>query len=253
MITAFIPARGGSEGVPGKNIRILHNKPLIVHSLEFAVNQKEFEKVVVSTDSEEIAIAAFGSEVVSKSLWNSLGDDQVMEIASERIFLHKRPKQEAMRLSPIRDTIFKFASRRDNLANFEFICMLQPTSPFRRHQELTEITQIAMERDEWTSIVSVADVGGNHPDRMWRLFQDGLLSPLIDQEDEDNRPRQLLEKLYIKDGAYYFLKKEQLLRQKLLGNRVIPYIRKGLCTVNIDSELDFILASAITSPYTQNT
>lgn len=248
-VYAFIPARGGSVGVPGKNLRKLHGKPLILHTLDFALRQPQFEKIIVSTDSSQIA------EIVLKHLlsggadWESLNDDDVLAPRNGNVYVHKRPINEALSLSPIRDTLYKFAKREDVFSEFDYLCMLQPTSPFRRGRELLEILERANVNESWTSIVSVTEVDGYHPDRMFRLNEDGYLASLVNQTGEDNKPRQLLEKLYIKDGAYYFLKKTELLCDNLLGRKPVSYLRNGLCTVNIDKEADFILANAIENPY----
>ena len=89
--------------------------------------------------------------------------------------------------------------------------------------------------------MSMKDVAGMHPDRMYRI-SDKLAVPFLSQDKGDNKPRQSLERLYIKDGAYYLLKTENLKSRVMLGDLVIPFIREGLCTINIDTLEDFSLA-----------
>jgi CMP-N-acetylneuraminic acid synthetase len=67
-------------------------------------------------------------------------------------------------------------------------------------------------------------------------------TPILDQKLGDDRPRQSLERLYIKDGAYYLLRTENLLNKTLLGNKILSFERQGLWTVNIDTEEDFAFA-----------
>jgi CMP-N-acetylneuraminic acid synthetase len=69
--------------------------------------------------------------------------------------------------------------------------------------------------------------------------------PLVDQSNGDNVPRQLLEKLYIKDGAFYILKRENLVKNIMLGTKVVPYVRHGIKTINIDEPDDLSIAQLI--------
>jgi CMP-N-acetylneuraminic acid synthetase len=97
----------------------------------------------------------------------------------------------------------------------------------------------------WTSIASVTEVGGMHPDRMYRVVTNKYLQAFQSQAYGDNKPRQLLEKLFIKDGAYYMLKKTTLRSNKMLGDNMLPLFRNGFHTINIDTELDFKIAELV--------
>lgn len=244
---AFIPARGGSTGVKKKNVRALHNKPLISHTLSFALSMSCFSKVMISTDSDEIASISLGNHLQAKDFLK-LRENEVIPI-DHRILLHRRPTSQAQTLSPIRETLFEIAKMETISSDVDYICMLQPTSPFRRAEEIEEILGLMHSKSEWSSIASFTSVGGNHPDRMYRVVDENHLLPFLNQDNLDNKPRQELEALFIKDGAYYVLKIENLRRNIMLGDRMLGIYRQGLCTVNIDTETDFQIAELISKPF----
>lgn len=243
---AFVPARGGSTGVKGKNIRLLHGRPLILHTVDFALESDWFNQVVVSTDNFEIASIATEGKL-RRSEFDNLEDDSIIDV-SRRLLFHKRKPEDAQTLSPIRDVLFDLANTSRIKDEFDLLMMLQPTSPFRRHGEIESIKEIVKRHHEFTSLVSVTPVGGFHPDRMYRL-NEGTLTAYIDQANKDNKPRQLLEELYIKDGSYYLLTSKSLQKRELLGDNVLAFVRSGLCTINIDEEKDFKIAELINFPY----
>lgn len=243
---AFVPARGGSTGVKGKNIRHLHGRPLILHTVNFALECNWFCQVVVSTDNFEIASIATEGKLTQEK-FDNLENDSIIEI-SRKLLFHKRRPQDAQTLSPIRNVLFNLAISSDIRNQFDLLMMLQPTSPFRRQSEIESIKKIIAGNSNFTSLVSVTPVGGFHPDRMYRLSE-GTLEAYIDQANKDNKPRQLLEELYIKDGSYYLLSSKSLEKRELLGECVIPFMRHGLCTINIDEERDFQMAELIKFPY----
>jgi hypothetical protein len=95
------------------------------------------------------------------------------------------------------------------------------------------------------SVVSVASVNGNHPFRMKKLINNQLIN-FIDQGFWDMRPRQELPEVYIRNGAIYLINKDQLLKQKqLIGNKCLGYIMNDKDSINIDSEIDLILADLL--------
>jgi CMP-N-acetylneuraminic acid synthetase len=83
---------------------------------------------------------------------------------------------------------------------------------------------------------------------MYRVESQSL-KPYINQQNLDNKPRQLLEELFIKDGAYYLLKRSILRQRTLLGELMLPLFRSGLCTINIDTLVDFQMAELVVDPY----
>jgi N-acylneuraminate cytidylyltransferase len=212
--------------------------------MDFARGSKCFDKIIVSTDSGLIAeIASNG--VIAESYFSSLPEDITIQVND--FYLHKRKVSQAQTLSPIRDVLFELSTERIfNSVNLIF--MLQPTSPFREIEEMEKLLQLvnSTPKSEFSSVVSVSEVGGFHPDRMFTLSEKRLV-PIVDQRNEDNKPRQLLEPMFIKDGAYYVLKKENLKNQIFLGKEIVPFFRSGFKTINIDEENDFELAELVYS------
>ena len=238
---AFIPARAGSLGIKNKNLQKVSGISLVKRSYDHAIASEIFGKIIISTDSFEII-----SEITSTFLYEEfkqLSENSLVEISSNT-FLHKRRIDQAESLSPIREVIFDLA----NNLEFEQLWMLQPTSPFRTISEFSSIMNLQRQLKEtnkkWSSIVSCKPVGGMHPDRMFKLNGEYAI-PLIDQSNRDNVPRQLLEKLYIKDGAFYILKRANLVKNIMLGTEVIPYVRHGMKTINIDEPDDLSIAQLI--------
>jgi CMP-N,N'-diacetyllegionaminic acid synthase len=236
---AFVPARGGSQGVRGKNWRELSGVPLIKWTLDFALSSKRIERVVLSTDSPEIC--EIGSEGKLRSAkFSSLDEDAIVQV-SEKCFVHKRKIEQAGTYSLISEVLFDFTRNYRLNEEFDELLLLQPTSPFRYLEEFESLLDLSKSQDEWSSVVSVKNVGGMHPDRMYKLSSNWA-APFLDQSLGDNRPRQLLESLFIKDGAYYLLRTENLFKRVLLGNKILAFVRSGLRTVNIDTEEDFAYA-----------
>ena len=228
---AFIPARGGSVGIKNKNLQKVGGKTLIKRSLEHAATSDNFDTIVVSTDSFDIASEIFPS-ISFKEFGNFLDDELIL--IDSKLFLHKRKTEQAQVLSPIRDVLFDISHKID----YNCLWLLQPTSPFREILEFLTIGQVVSKltksNTEWSSIVSFKSANGYHPDRMVKKIGDYVV-PILDQTNGDNAPRQTLDPVYIKDGGFYVLKKENLDNKIMLGDRIIPFIREGIKTINIDS------------------
>jgi CMP-N,N'-diacetyllegionaminic acid synthase len=238
-VCAFIPARGGSQGVKGKNWRMLGGLPLVNWTIEFANSLNSIEKIFLSTDSSQIAEVSTNGALTPLDFL-SLPENSLSQI-SEKMHLHKRCAAQAGTLSLISDVLYEFTLQNRIYEEYEYLLLLQPTSPFRSAIELGRLLELASQQSKWSSIVSVKDVGGMHPNRMYRIVSQWA-TPILDQKLGDDRPRQSLERLYIKDGAYYLLRTENLLNKTLLGNKILSFERQGLWTVNIDTEEDFAFA-----------
>ena len=238
-VCAFIPARGGSQGVKGKNWRMLAGSPLINWTIEFANALESIEKIVLSTDSSQIAEAGTAG-ALSPMDFSTLPENSLSHLGN-KMYLHKRSSAQAGTLSLISDVLFAFTKQNKVYEDYKYLLLLQPTSPFRTRIELERLLDLANQQSEWSSIVSVKSVGGMHPNRMYRIASQRA-TPFLDQNLGDDRPRQSLEQLYIKDGAYYLLRTENLLNGILLGDQILSFERQGLWTVNIDTEEDFTYA-----------
>lgn len=233
---AVIPARGGSKGVPGKNLRPLAGVPLALISINYALSEKLIDEIIFSTDDSALA-----------SLVMPIEDFLSMEIGTlrrlkNRLSIHRRSVNLANDESKISETLFEI-SKMQVSQNYEFLLMLQPTSPFRNVGEIDNIIKLT-ERREWTSIVSIRNATNTHPERMYTK-NESYLNRFMESNLGDNPPRQLLDPVYIKDGAFYLLKSSLLKNDVMLGNQILHYDRSEMINVNIDTELDFQFADFI--------
>jgi CMP-N-acetylneuraminic acid synthetase len=159
-------------------------------------------------------------------------------ISDVKTLMFNSSENDAMELSNIKDLLFKIASR--NELAFDYLWLIQPTTPFRRKEEFKEIVNLIDSKLDWTSIVSVKEFTQNHPSRMFKLNSTYLQS-YTENSPEDGLPRQLLSQIFIKDGGYYVFKKQNLINQIFLGSKVVPFHRSSSHNVNIDTpdDLDY--------------
>tara|TARA_B100001121_G_scaffold217915_1_gene191236 strand:- start:695 stop:1393 length:699 start_codon:yes stop_codon:yes gene_type:complete len=218
-VLAIIPARAGSKGVKNKNIKSLDGKPLILYTIEEAKKSDQIDKIVVSTDSTEIA---------------ELSKKNGVEVP----FI--RPKELSTDSSLTYDVVKHCIEYyKNNGEQFDIILLLQPTTPFRTVETINNSVKILKNKAAYTSVVSVIDVEGNHPLRM-KEIKDNFLINYIDQGSENMNPRNELPKVYIRSGAIYaILTKSFYEEQSLVSNLCSPIILDKIETINIDSPLDF--------------
>lgn len=221
-ILGIIPARGGSKGVPGKNILKFEEKPLIAYSIEVGQQCDQLSELIVNTDDDGIAEAAadYGCRVIKRS--KELGSDtsSVVDVALETI----RRFEE--------DNIF-----------FDAIVLLQPTSPLRTAEDINKAISILEHSPETDAVLSMVSVGDHHPARMYRL--DGSALKCEMPEYETTR-RQELPPRYIRNGCIYLVRTEALRREKsFMPPNKSAYIMDSRWALNIDSEMDVILGQAL--------
>lgn len=217
---AVIPARGGSKGVPGKNIKELNGKPLIAYTIEAAVSSGIFERTIVSTDSSEIADIAvsYGAEVPFLRPADISGD----QVSSDDVILH------ALAYFEKQGTVYKE------------VCKLQPTSPMRNEKHLEEAYRLFCERHA-DFLVSVCEC--EHSPMWSGVIGDDLRLDDFIPEEAKRACRQDLPTYYRLNGAIYIGKVEQFRTNKsFLGKNSIAYIMSQEDSIDIDSKLDFELA-----------
>ena len=224
-IIAFIPARGGSKGIPRKNIKLLLNKPLITYSLEYAKKSKYINKVVVSTEDKEIA-------EISK------------EYGAETI---KRPEELAKDDSPTIDAIFHTLTvLKEQNYNPDIIALLQLTSPLRTAKDIDNAIELFLNED-CESVVSVCAV--EHSPYWSFKIELKYLKPVFEEKYLKMR-RQDLPKIYVPNGAIYIATPENLRKyNSFYCSRTFPYIMPPERSVDIDNEIDFMLAELVMRRY----
>ncbi len=219
---AIVPARSGSKGLVNKNIKNLQGKPLLAYSVEAAFESGIVDVVHVSTDSEEYATIARD--------YNA----DVPFLRDESVSGDLATTWDAMRW-----VLEEYEKRGET---FDTIVVLQPTSPLRTAQDIQNAMKLYEEKNA-KSVISVCEVD-HSPRWMNTLPEDGSLCGFID--DTAATPRQMLEKYYRLNGAIYIVDVE-LLKSKasLYGKDSYAYIMETGHSVDIDTELDFIIAEAV--------
>jgi CMP-N,N'-diacetyllegionaminic acid synthase len=220
-VLAVIPARGGSKGIPNKNIININNKPLINFSIETALKSKFIDDLVVSTDSIKIAkIAEKAGAKVPFLRPKKLATDKAISLP---VILHA----------------LEFMEKSNNI-NYDIIIMLQPTTPLRETKDIDQCLSTLIDKNV-DSVISVVNVGGYHPLRMKRIVGENLVN-YIDQGFEDMRPRQELPDVYIRNGAIYVSTRKTILEDKSFsGKNTFPYVMSSEKSINLDTDDDLRL------------
>jgi CMP-N,N'-diacetyllegionaminic acid synthase len=224
-ILGIIPARGGSKGVSGKNIKLLNGKPLLQYTSEIALESKFLTDVILSSDDNQII-------TVAKSLGIQVP------------FL--RPEDLAQDTTPTIDVIIHALQWYENQAIFfDAVCLLQVTSPFRTIEFLDKAIEkfIASGCD---SLVSVQKVPHEYnPHWTFEINTEGNLKIATGEEKIISR-RQELPDAYHRDGSIYIMKTEILLQQHSLYGKSISFIESAPeFYVNIDTLADWEKAEEI--------
>jgi len=216
---AIIPARGGSKRLPRKNILNLCGKPLIAWSIEAGLNSKYIDKVVVTSDDDEILNISeeFGTEIIKRP----------DELASDT----------ATTFDAIKHTI-------ENMKKYDYIILLQPTTPLRNEKHIDEAIEI-LESKNADAAISVCEMDHSP---LWSNTLDESLSIEGFLKDEVlNKRSQDLEKYYRLNGAIYICKTENLLEEKsfFLKENIFAYVMDRKSSVDIDEEIDFKIAEVL--------
>ena len=223
---AVIPARGGSKGVPRKNLYLLLGKPLLAYTIEAALASKCLTDVVVSTEDLEIA-------TVAKKCGAQVPFMRPAELASDTALSRPVVEHAVSEMEKLR------------LQTYDVVVMLQPTTPLRSPEDIDAGLNLIKET-EADSVISVVNVGGYHPFRMKRIIADNILINFIDQGYEDMRPRQVLPPVYIRSGALYIVRRAVLMEQhSFVGTDCRAYIMPEERAVNIDTRFDLLLAEQL--------
>jgi len=224
-VLAVIPARGGSKGVPRKNIKKLNGVELIGYTIKAAIESDYLIDTVVSTDDPEIA-------EISKSFGAQVPFIRPKELASD-------DSQSA----PVIEHALDFMEKSKKI-KYDAILMLQPTSPLRTSQHIKESLDLFTSQ-ECDSVVSIVSVGGNHPFRMKRLINNQLVN-YIDQGFWDMSPRQSLPEVYIRNGAIYLISRDAFKRSnQLIGENCLGYVMNDSESTNIDTPIDLKIAELL--------
>ncbi|MBN9233210.1 MULTISPECIES: cytidylyltransferase domain-containing protein [Phyllobacteriaceae] len=225
---AIIPARGGSKRLPGKNIKSFAGVPLIVWSVRFSQSIKWFDRIVVSTDDPEIA-----SVVVSHGL--------------DVPFL--RSAELATDTATTVDVVFDVLQReRAEGRSYDFVALLQPTSPVRR-AERWEAARMLLNNDDCQAVIGVAHAR-NHPSHLFDWQSPPSLVPFTDNQERLLRSQDLSPVVYIAGNLY--LARTSVLEsgRTFFPDKTFGVLCDGPCeSIDIDTEDDWIMAEALAQRY----
>ncbi len=216
-------ARGGSKGVPGKNIRLLAGKPLLAHTIEEALKSKLIDRYVVSTDSAEIAEVArrYGADVVN------------------------RPAELAQDGTPTLDALLHAlrVCDGDGTGGYHVVADLRATNPLKTVDDIDGAIHKLFATDS-DCVVGVCKLDDHHPARIKRIINDAL----VDFWPETSGNRQDLKPdAYIRNGSIYVSWAAALMQgvHFMGSDKIRPWIMPPERSVNVDSELDILLIEAI--------
>ena len=219
----IIPARGGSKGIPRKNIKLLAGKPLIHYTITEAKKSKYLSYIVVSTEDVEITnlVEKYGVDVVKRPDELSTDDTPTAHVVQH---------------------VIKYLQEKEN-KNFNIIVVLQPTSPLRLVSDIDDAIEMFMKK-KCDSVVSVSQV--QHPPHWMYTIERDILVPII--KGKNILRRQDALKIYQLNGAVFVTSKEHLLKNNLIfSGEIKPYIMPIERSIDIDSPLDLKLAELIIS------
>lgn len=208
-IIGIIPARGGSKGIPKKNIKLLNGKPLIAYTIEAALASNLY-RIIVSTDCEEIANISkkYGAEVMMRP--SHLAED-------------KTPT-----LPVLQDVILKLNEK------FDAVMTLQPTSPLRTLEDINKSIEIFSSDKEADSLVSVVEVPHSYmPEKLMSLNGKYLTG------NSQVKRRQEVSTIYARNGAAIYITKTEKLSEYIFGGKILPYFMSKIKSFDIDDIEDW--------------
>ncbi len=223
-IMAVITARGGSKGVPRKNIRDLSGKPLIAWSIEAAKNSRYVDRIIISTEDTEIR-------------------DISLEYGAEVPFL--RPRELAEDNSSSVDVVLHVIGKLEKDYNYtpDYILLLQPTSPLRNEVHIDDSIEALLEKGSgFDSLISVTEL--EHPVYWNRMIGvRGELKNFMEYDKGSHYRRQDFQKVFRLNGAIYLIETKAFKEVKSFetGN-TFAYVMDRVSSVDIDTEDDFRLA-----------
>jgi YrbI family 3-deoxy-D-manno-octulosonate 8-phosphate phosphatase len=220
-VLAVVPARGGSKSIPRKNIQHFSGHPLIAYSIAAGLQAKAVNRVIVSTDDEQIAEIAdsYGAEVPF--------------LRPEELALDDTPDW------PVFKHALDWLSDNENYQP-DFVVQLRPTSPLRPPDCVDRGVKMMIDHPEADSLRGVVPSGQN-PYKMWRISDYGQLQPLLVEEFDEpyNMPRQKLPPTYWQTGHIDVIRVSTILEKKsMTGETILPLVLDPAYTIDIDTIRD---------------
>lgn len=221
-VLGIIPARGGSKGIPRKNLKLLGGIPLIEHTIQASKGVKSLSRVIISTDDDEIAH-------VGRRLGVEVPFLRPAEFASDR----------ALMIDVVHHALNYFSGKENYRP--DVIILLQPTSPLRKSKHIHDALEIFFSKEPDT-VVSVTKVPHHFlPDSLYKL-ESGYLVPLT--EGKGIFDRHLKPTYYSRNGPAILIASTHTILEKrtFYGEKVIPYEMEEQDSIDIDNQYQFELA-----------
>ncbi len=211
-IIAIIPARGGSKGIPRKNIRLLAGKPLIAYTIEAASKSKYIDRAIVSTEDEEIAEISklHSAEVIKRP--NGLGEDNVT-------------------LDPVIFHAVNSIEKKEDI-KYDFVLTIQPTSPLLTTETLNKTIEIMLNGD-YDTLISVKD-----ETHLYWTKKEGDFIPIY----KERKNRQNLDPIYKETGAILISKRESIIEDNRIGDKIFLFEIPKEESIDIDTYQDWWIA-----------
>jgi len=218
-IIGIIPARAGSKGIKNKNIINVNGKPLIYYTIQ-AIKKSKLKDYIVSSDSKKILNIA-------------------KKYGAKKLFL--RPKKYSLDKTRSIELYRYLKKDLEKYYVFDAIMILQPTAPMRRSTDINDAINL-FKKNRCDSVISICSVGGNHPARVKYLNKKKYIIDPIFSEKKEGQNRQELRDAYIKNGAIYLFKKENLDKNTIKGKKSLSMIMPRKFSINIDEDYDLEIA-----------
>lgn len=231
-IVGIIPARGGSVRVPLKNIKPLAGKPLIAYTIESAIGSGVLDRVIVSTDHDEIARISkqYGAEVPFKRPADISGDVQTELVLQHAVrYLERTEKYQV-----------------------DAIVLLQPTSPLRKRETIVKCVEKFKNAKDADSVVTVSNIEGFRPEWMLYVDERGKITSYNTPFIKNGRSviklvaRQSFPVLFKQNGAVYVTARDLLMKEKLvIGINAYAVIIDEEEALDVDTPTDFLIVETI--------
>lgn len=225
-IVAIIPARANSKSIKNKNIIQINKKPLIAFTIQAALKSKIFKDIIVSTDSKRI-----------KKISEKYGAE-VPFLRPKHLSLDKTPTYPV-----IKDVYLKIKKLKS--INYKYICILQPTSPFRNHKHIKEAYSKILETKNADSLISCQRVPHNFiPEKLMSLNNNHFVNyrNLIGL---NNINRNSYKIYYARNGSAIYFTSPKILEKSLVGKNTILYEMDKISSIDIDDQQDLEFARLI--------
>lgn len=226
-VWAIIPTRGGSKGLPEKNILPIAGKPMLHYMLSASLAAKRLTRVVLTTDSHQIAEVASG-------------------IPGVEVMRHDPVLSEPGRPSfgVFQNTLKKLLQNKGRYP--KAVALLRVTTPLCEPKDIDKSIDLLFTNSKGATAVLSVVKSEVHPKRVYIVNNDGILvSREKTCEANFPLPRQQFEDVYIRNGAIYATFTKIVLQDSLWGARPVPYIMPKERSININDEIDFVLAEEL--------